>query len=193
MKLIIIRHGQAQHNLGGEDMHTFAGQNDNNGLTLEGIETVKMLTKKILADGKVDLIVSSSLRRSQETATIMASETKAPVKSFKDLDEIDVGNFEGVNEQESRARYPKEAAAFYDGEINHWDFPGGENFEQAKTRVKHLISALKEVTTENERILICGHGLINRLIFYLYLPERIDLWKERRYPHDRIVNLNKII
>ena len=115
MELIVIRHGQAKHNIGGEKKHVFAGRKVDNSLTTKGEETVKKLAQKLLIEGTIDLIVSSSLKRSKETAGIIVKKMQAPIVYFSELDEFDVGNFTGHTEEEVKKLYPTESNFFYNG------------------------------------------------------------------------------
>lgn len=189
MEFIVIRHGQAKHNIGGENKHVFAGRKVDNSLTAEGIETVKKLTQKLFDEGGADLIISSSLKRSKETADIIAKKIKAPIISLPELDEFDVGEFAGHTEKEVRKLFPAEAESFYSGDIPNWNFPGGESFVQMKLRLEKAIAKIRKTVKPDSRVLICGHGGLNRALFYLYNNEHENLWRNRNYPHDRIVTV----
>jgi len=189
MELIVIRHGQAKHNVGGEKKHIFAGRKVDNALTAEGVETVEKISQKLLDEGGADLIVSSSLKRSKETANIITKKIKAPILSFSELDEFDVGKFAGRTEEEVKKLYPAEANAFYTGDVLSWNFPGGENFSQLKSRLESGVAKIRKMVKPNSKVIICGHGGVNRVLFYLYANERENLWKNRNYPHDRIVRI----
>jgi probable phosphoglycerate mutase len=189
MELIVIRHGQAKHNIGGEEKHVFAGRKVDNDLTAEGRITVQKLAQKISDKSEADLIVSSSLRRSKKTAEIIAQKIKVPIISFSELDEFDVGKFAGRTEEEVRKLYPVEAHAFYSGDIEHWSFPGGENYHQLKLRLEKAIQKIKKLPPSHSRIIICGHGGLNRVLFYLCARAQEDLWKNRNYSHDCITRI----
>ena len=188
--MIFIRHGKAAHNLGRGKEHCFAGSKVDNELTDEGIENAKNLTEKIKEIGGCDLIVRSNLLRSGQTAEIIAKEFEKPVVEIKELSEIDIGDFAGHTEGEVKKLYPDSAEAFYSGDIKNWHFPNGENFSQVAVRIGKAIEKIKTIAKQGGRIVISGHGMINRLTFYLLEPDKVELWQPRSYPHDRIVIIN---
>jgi len=183
MKLIVTRHGEANHNLG---IQTFAAKNT--GLAPEGVKTAKKLAQKI---GKADKIFCSPLKRSSETAQIISQilDNHPPIFEIDEIQEVDVGKLVGGTADEAKERYPKAAEAFYHGHIAEWNFPGGENFEQVSARVDKAVEKIEELADPHDTVLIVGHGMLNRVMFYKYLPKRKDLWGPSIYPHDRVAEI----
>lgn len=191
MNLIIIRHGKASHNLGSEKQHTFAGSQIDNDLSKEGIENAHFLASE-LKDVKIDKIFTSPLIRSKQTTKIIVDDLgkDIPVDEDKNLTEINIGDFAGHTEDEVKNLYPESAKAFYGEEIENWDFPNGENYGQVSERIDRLIGKIKKEVKPNQTILLSGHGMINRVLFYKLVKDRADLWKERSYSHNKIVNID---
>jgi len=188
MQILITRHGKSKHNLGSEQEHTFAGNEIDNELAKEGIENARLLANKIKNLENVNLIICSPLLRSKQTAEIIASSLNIPVVELSELVEINVGDFKGQTEEGVRRNFPQAAECFYSGQVEKWAFPNGESFMEVSKRVDNLIEKIKILPVN--KIVLAGHGMINRIIFYKLLPARSDLWKERNYPHDRIVEIN---
>lgn len=196
INLIVIRHGKAAHNLGGEKAHTFAGSKVDTELSDIGSVEAEELAKNIFEKfHKVDLIISSGLKRSQQTAQIIKKELDKKNKTnivcniIEDANEFDVGDFAGKNEEEVKKLFPKAASAFYDGRIKDWDFPNGENYIDLKKRVDNVYNKIKTVAKNGDNVLLVGHGGFNRVLFYTLIPDQEEYWKVRNYPHDRIVEI----
>jgi len=189
MELIIIRHGEAKHNLGKESEHVFAGNTIDNKLTTKGIKNAFNVADKLKNDD-IGIVYFSPLKRSRQTADIIIRKLRKKISSqeIKDLSELNVGDLTGHTEKEVRNMFPVEANTFYNADITHWNFPSGENFQEISQRVDRLLEKIKASRT-NKKILICGHGMINRVIFYKIAFHNTKLWQERSYPHDKIVRL----
>lgn len=189
MELIVVRHGAASHNEGAEQEHTFAGSQINNDLSDQGIIDAENLSQRILESGGADLITCSKLKRSRHTAKIINSTLCARLIVFGELNEINIGDFAGKTEQEVRSLYPKKADLFYSGDIANWEYPGGEKFSDVKRRLESFIDQLKKIAEPKNRVVVVGHGMINRVLIFLYANEQKNFWEDRNYPHDRIVRL----
>lgn len=192
--LIITRHGAAAHNLGGEAKHTFAGSGIDNELTREGEENAHLLAEKIIAQGGCDLIVCSPLLRSKQTAEIIQADLKESginvrLETISELAEINIGDFAGHTEEEVKQIYPEAASAFYQGRIEDWNFPNGENYEQVTDRAQQVLDIIRSKVGPNARVLVCGHAMLNRVLFFDNAREQENLWQPRSYAHDRIENI----
>ena len=186
-ELIIVRHGQASHNLGTEEQHTFAGSEIDNDLAPQGIANAEFLANTIKKSGPVDAIITSPLKRASQTAEIIDRLIgNVPLFTIDELKEINMGKFAGLTETKARELFPDAARNFYGEEIDEWDFPGGENFTQVSQRLDVALVKIKEISKGKKRVIICGHGLTNRVLFYKLKPQDRELWVERSYPHDRI-------
>lgn len=181
--LIVTRHGKAAHNLGKEDKHTFAGSSIDNELAKEGISNAHFLAEKIIKRGCCDLIVRSPLLRSKQTAEIIQNDIleklrkKIRIEKLPELVEIDIGDFAGHTEEEVKKIYPEVAKNFYDGNIKKWNFPNGENYKQISSRVDAAMRKIISLTPPNGTVVIAGHGMINRVLFYKFDNRNKKLWQ----------------
>lgn len=190
MKLIVLRHGKASHNFGSEKEHTFAGSKIDDELIERGIENAEFLAGKIKSCGGADVIIDSFLKRSKQTAKIIQSKLdRVPIFTINELAEINIGDFAGHTEEEVRKLYPEAAKDFYDGNVEKWQFPNGENFNDVSERLDIALEKIRNLTPNKKKIVISGHSMINRVLFYKLIPGQKNLWKERFYPHDRIVEI----
>lgn len=188
--LIVVRHGKAAHNLGSEKEHTFAGSKIDNELTEYGILNAKFLANEIKNQGGADAIICSDLNRSRQTAEIIQKENdNIPIYEINELQEINIGDFAGHTEDEVKSLFLTSAESFYNGDIEKWQFPNGENFGSVSKRLDIVLKKIQDISLHIDKIVISGHGMINRVLFYKLIPERKDLWQERSYPHDRIVEI----
>ena len=192
MKLIVIRHGKAKHNLGDESKHTFAGSSLDNELTEDGAENAKTLAEKISEIGKCDIIYSSDLKRTIQTAEIIKNVLGLDAKHIMipELAEVNVGDFVGHTKSEVCRLYPNAAKAFYDGDIKNWDFPNGENFNMVECRIKKAIELMKKDIRRYKFAVLSGHAMCNRIMFYLYCKNNEKLWKPTEYYHNRLDIIN---
>jgi broad specificity phosphatase PhoE/ribonuclease HI len=127
-RLILIRHGATEHSLD----KRFSGRND---LPLNrlGKRQADELAARLDAIG-VTAVVSSPLRRAQQTAEAIASRLDLAVRANDDLAEVDFGVWEGKTFGEVQRDQPAELTAW----LASTDVapPGGESFAAAGRRVR---------------------------------------------------------
>ena len=188
----LLRHGKSPHNKP-DEIATFAGGRVDNPLSNEGRSETSVLAEKIAENNEIDLIITSHMKRSKETGGIIATffkelkGKKIPVVEIDNLQEVDVGDFTNLTEKQARDKDPQAANAFYSGEIECWDFPRGENYQDLVGRVKSVINQIRTIAIGKKRVLVIGHGMFNRAFNHQLFNDRTDLWKPRSYPHDQIV------
>lgn len=143
----IMRHGEALSNL--KNTISYA-VNSRLGLTLRGrIQTEKSARR--LKKTKIDLIFSSDVLRTKETAEIVAGVLGLKKINFdKRLREINTGVFEG--------RRPQEYHAYFSSPLEKFTKkpPGGENLTELRKRVMSFLFDL-ERRYSGKTILIISH------------------------------------
>ncbi|MQA25754.1 MAG: histidine phosphatase family protein [Micromonosporaceae bacterium] len=101
-RLIVWRHGQTAWNL----QNRIQGQTD---VALDDTGRAQAETAaRLLAGERADVLVSSDLRRAQDTAATLAALTGLPVGQDKRLRERSYGEWEGLTHAEISARWPAE-------------------------------------------------------------------------------------
>jgi broad specificity phosphatase PhoE/ribonuclease HI len=126
---LLLRHGQTP--LSTE--RRFAGIGDIE-LTETGVRQAKLAGERLAARGGIDVILTSPLRRAQQTAAEVAAATGAEVVADDDLRETDFGAWEGLTFAEAQQRWPDEVTAWLgDPEVAP---PGGESFAAVGIRVR---------------------------------------------------------
>jgi len=111
------------------------------------------------ADKNIKAVYHSYLLRSKQTAELL-SDGKYPDIQTDNLEEIDMGEWDGLTFREIRVRYPE----LYERrrtEIVQLSPPGGENFIKGLSRFS---SAVKRIIDEARgNIVIVGHAGVNKI------------------------------
>lgn len=155
-KYLLLRHGTSLRNL--KDIAACWPEKTPSPLTKKGEEQVKLAAKK-LKNEKIDLIFSSDLLRTKQTAKIVGKELGIKPKFNKKLREVNVGIFNG--------RPVKEIGRFWDKEkkLTPPEYyskrfqvapPKGENYAAIEKRMYGFIKQIDK-KYQGKNILIVGH------------------------------------
>jgi len=151
-RYFIMRHGFAETNLKGI---VSSSPDKNYSLTKFGkFQTKKAVKKlkKIIGTQKLDVIISSDLRRCVQTSEIFAKELGLKVKYDSRIREINHGEWEGKSLLKFRAKFQIPPEKFFkEGP------PGGENWNDCKKRMINFIEDIDQ-KYHNKNILIVSHG-----------------------------------
>ena len=132
---LLLRHGETP--LSGE--RRFAGRGDIP-LTGTGLKQAAAAAARLAARGGLDLIVTSPLKRTRQTASAVAAATGVPVVVGDGWMETDFGEWEGLTQAEAERRWPEQMAAWLtDTGIAP---PGGESFAATSDRVLAALGSL---------------------------------------------------
>lgn len=147
-RYLILRHGESISNLK-EIIVSQVPEKIPSPLTEKGIRQIKRIAKKLRKEN-IDLIFSSDLERTKQTAEIIAKELQKKVIFDKRLREIKAGELEGKS--------IKEFQSFWKNwEERLWKRPrGGENFLDLQKRVFSFFEDL-ERKYQGKTILIVSH------------------------------------
>lgn len=139
------------------------------GLSREG-ETQAAVMARFLGDLDLDLIVSSGMKRTRDTARIIALAGSVPMLEDRRFMEQDFGEWEGLRLADIRRDSPGEME---NQEKAGWDFtpPGGESRRKVLARA---MNGLQEAGFENQggRVLIVTHSSVIKTILYHLLGRR---------------------
>ncbi|MCF6510077.1 bifunctional RNase H/acid phosphatase [Blastococcus sp. MG754426] len=123
----LLRHGQTEHT----PERRFSGRNELP-LSRTGRAEAEAAGERAAQLG-IDVVVASPLRRTRETAEIVAARLGLPVEFDDDLVELDFGDLEGLTADEARARHPLGVRRFMaDVTVAA---PGGESIADVARRV----------------------------------------------------------
>jgi len=151
-KYYILRHGEAISNV--ESIVSSWPEKFNNHLTIRGREQIKEAVKKLkrLTDEKdknIDLIFSSDLLRTKQTAKIVGQSLKVKPRFDKRLREIGFGDLNGKSTEELLY------LSFEKERLKH-SFKKGETYENVLKRVYSFLKNI-EKKYKDKNILIISH------------------------------------
>jgi len=142
---VLVRHGQSELNasqrVNGDPTVQVA-------LTEQGVAEAEALSIQ-LAGFELDLCVHTRFGRTQQTAAIALAGRDVPVEVEPLLDDIDVGELEGLSLDEYRA--------WKRGHTRRDPFPGGESLDAAALRYAEAFEAL--LGRSEQRILVVCHEI----------------------------------
>jgi ribonuclease H / adenosylcobalamin/alpha-ribazole phosphatase len=123
----LLRHGQTEHT----PERRYSGRNDLP-LSLTGRAEAEAAAVRIAQLG-ADVVVSSPIRRTRETAQTVAAELGVAVELDDDLVELDFGDLEGLTLDEALAKHPLAVRRFMSDPTVR--APGGESIADVSARV----------------------------------------------------------
>ncbi|AQZ60181.1 FIG006762: Phosphoglycerate mutase family [[Actinomadura] parvosata subsp. kistnae] len=135
--LLLLRHGETELSL----ERRFSGRGEAE-LTANGLAQASAAAARLARDPyRLDVIVTSPLKRARQTAEAVAEQAGVEVEVFDDLREADFGAWEGHTFTEVQRRWPAELTAWLsDPDVAP---PGGESFAETGRRVQaareHLV------------------------------------------------------
>ncbi len=144
MKLLLTRHGQTDWNVAGK----VQGQTDIE-LNETGVIQAKVVGEK-LSNEKIDVIISSPLKRAKKTAELIRGNRDIPILIDERITERSFGEHEGKTREE-----------FNFSEI--WNYKLNKQYKEAEsvrdlfTRVKGFLNKIKEEYND-KTVLIVTHG-----------------------------------
>lgn len=172
MKLLLIRHGQSYSNT----LDKVIGQQIDSPLTALGIQQVELLSDFL--PWNLELIYSSPLIRTKQTASIIAKNLPFPVPIIfcDELKERDFGGLTGLTWKEMEMKcgfdvYKKDMMQKY----NYKQY-GGESAEDVLFRIQRFIKQIPEVyfNEKKKNILVVSSAGIIRMMNYLVHKKRLE-------------------
>jgi alpha-ribazole phosphatase len=131
-RIILVRHGETAWN----QENRWQGSQGTR-LSERGRRQCEQVAEALGAAG-VSAIYSSPLERAKESAEIIAQRLNIPVKYTEALRERDVGQWEGLTDDEVKQRFPEERAAHL-AHPGTFAAPGGESREDVFARAAEFI------------------------------------------------------
>lgn len=152
MKIFITRHGQTEWNAIGK----LQGRQD---IKLNEVGKEQALTTgKKIKNEKIDIIITSPLKRARETAEIINKQFNVEIVEDDRLMERCYGDFEGITKvelKEKKIQYPE-----IDDACNYLKNVDIFNMETMQDLCARIYELLDEITTKykDENVLIVTHG-----------------------------------
>jgi ribonuclease H / adenosylcobalamin/alpha-ribazole phosphatase len=130
-RLIFLRHGETPHTV---EKRLSGSGGDDPGLTSTGLAQARAAASYLSTIGAVDAVVSSPMRRAQETAAVVAESLGLAVTVSEGWREISFGDWDGYTFAEVQQKWPDA--------ITEWLAstavapPGGESFDLGARRAR---------------------------------------------------------
>jgi len=169
-ELILIRHGETKWN----KLKKYQGHMDIE-LNDWGRKQSEEAAKE-LANLEVDYFASSDLKRAKETAEIIAAFHDNNVSEYKELREMNFGDWEGKRFQEIQNENPLDFQKWIKDPVKYSP-PSGESLEEFQERV--LIGFNKILQKETKRNVIITHGGV--IMIYLASILELSLINYRKF------------
>jgi ribonuclease H / adenosylcobalamin/alpha-ribazole phosphatase len=129
--LVLLRHGATVHT---PDRRFSGSGGDDPALSDDGRRQVLLAADVLASSGRVDAVVCSPLRRTRETAQVVADRLGLPVREDEAWRECSFGQWDGLTMAEVGERWPDELAAWQAS--TSVAPPGGESFDDVERRVR---------------------------------------------------------
>ncbi len=169
--IIFVRHAEAEGNL----YRIFHGWTDS-GITEKGHVQAKKAAER-LKDVNIDVLYSSSLKRTIQTAQYIADIKGLPIIRTDKLKEINGGDWEGEKWEDLPNIWPDEYHTWENAPHIH-RMPNGETMEEFQERLKNEVMYIIE-NNKGKNICVVTHGTAIRALmchfFHLNLEEMINV------------------
>ncbi|MHB8065498.1 MAG: histidine phosphatase family protein [Ruminiclostridium sp.] len=174
-RLIFVRHAEAEGNFN----RLFHGWYDSN-ITEKGHKQAKKVAER-LADIPIDIIYSSSLARTLQTAQYIADIKQLPIIRTDKMKEINGGDWENRAWEDIPILYPQENHT-WENEPHIHQMPNGENMTEFYER---LLKEVKGIIDQNpgKNICIFTHGTAIRAMLCRFYGATLEHMKNI-YWHD---------
>ncbi|MDP4181353.1 MAG: histidine phosphatase family protein [Bacillota bacterium] len=149
-RLIFVRHAEAEGNLNRE----FHGWTDSE-ITPKGHDQAKLAAER-LKDEKIDILYSSSLKRTLQTAQYISNIKNLPIIRTDKLKEINGGDWEGKGWDELARIWPYENETWEKRPHLH-KMPNGESMTEFQERLIKEVDIIIEKNT-GKNICVVTHG-----------------------------------
>lgn len=160
MRAILVRHGETPWNREGR----FQGQ-DEVGLSRRGVAQSRRVAKA-LASMRPTALYSSPLARTMETACELSRQLSLPIIQVEELQEVNLGELEGITNQEMQARYPQ-IHALWRHDPSQVLFPGGESLPKLQERAWRAIEEIERSHSDDVVIVVSHNFAIRTIVFRL--------------------------
>jgi len=171
-KLILIRHGETDDNKN----QNLCGWSDPC-LNDNGRKAAEALASYV-KDIAFDLIITSGLRRSEETAAIIRKERKIEHLALEDLRELNFGDFEGSKMKDIKDKQP-ELYRQLEKDFIHFKFPKGESLKEMNARVIAATNKLLDDYKDKSLAIVAHSGVIRCILAHFITGDINKHWSFR--------------
>lgn len=155
MKLLVVRHGETQFNA----ERRYLGALDPE-LNATGISQARALNAVLPAT--LNAVVCSPLRRARQTADIVCEGRNIKPSLNEAFRERNVGVFEGLTQEEAKARFP---ALWAENITRHWE-RAPESGETIEAVVERVLEGLRQMygSYEGKVVALVAHGFVAKVV-----------------------------
>jgi probable phosphoglycerate mutase len=176
-RIILVRHGQTQWNVGSGAGERFRGRVD---LPLDdtGLAQAHALAER-LAELPIAAVYSSPLKRAVETARPTAQQLDLLIQLLPGIIDIDYGDWQGLSPGEVARVYPDLYQLWLE-KPHRVRFPNGESLRRVRLRG---MATLKEVAVRHEgwTVLLVAHQVVNKVLVCAMLGlDNSHFWRIRQ-------------
>lgn len=155
--VLLVRHGQTGSNVSG-----FYMGRSNEDLNDVGYAQVHSLSSRLVSLPIVS-VYTSPLRRTYTTAVIIAEPHNLEVKVLDDLNEIQLGDWQGLHLSEISQRWP-ELWQQWRADPSESAIPNGESFKQVTERAIRAFEAVVEAERDRQAVIVTHEIVIKVLV-----------------------------
>lgn len=166
MRLLLIRHGQTPHNVGGALDTRYPGA----GLTALGQAQARALPGALTGE-RIRGLYASPLVRTQLTAAPLAESLGRTAAVRQGLEEVAAGDLELRSDTEAVRSYAGTLAAWMHGDLDR-AMPGGERGHDVLARYDQAVRSLCAAHGPDDTVAVVSHGAIIRV--YTALAARLS-------------------
>ena len=156
--IFFIRHGESRAN----KKHVYQGLTIDSALTEKGREQARAFKKNF--SEKIDAVYSSPAKRCLETAEIIFGNN---IKLDERLMERGLGEWEGMEREEIKERFPKEFEQ-YNKNRDMANIKGAEPYEKIEERIRDFFEEILS-THKGKMIAIVGHAGVGKVLLKMVL------------------------
>jgi len=161
MQIHLIRHGRTDWN----DLNHIQGKSDIP-LNATGIAQAEELGRRLKEQGfKAAYIYTSFLQRAKQTADIIGDILEIPCDILDGLEEVNLGDWEGLSWDEVKLRFPERYNAFRNNR-RYTKASGGESYDEMLQRVLYTLKMLVSIW-DRDIIVVTHSAVIMALLCYI--------------------------
>ncbi len=157
MKLILIRHGETDHNV----ENRMSGWTEAT-LSQKGIEQAGLLAKR-LEHVRIHRVITSGMERAEETASIVFPHLCKSREIVDRLKEMNFGTMEGLTMDDIRDEYPDDFRQLQKM-TGKYVFPKGESLRSFHKRIQSAAQKLMKLPNDETIAVVAHSGTIRCLL-----------------------------
>lgn len=156
MNLILVRHGESEADL----INVLEARADYN-LTNKGLAQAKLLGEWIGSNEKIDFLLSSPLKRANQTANEISKVIHKDIITVESLKEWNNGELAGLSREVANKKYPIPEG----GKKPHHEIANSESLIDFRARIEKAYYTILENYNEDVTLCIVAHGGVINMLF----------------------------